>query len=64
MVLPFFVEKQDLSKRTVEEIGAPKHHYMKRKVVITSLLALVFWLGLNYWLLRDGFDFREWILSF
>lgn len=64
MTLPLFIEKQDLSKRTVEEIAAPKQAYIGRKMAITSILAFVIWGGLHLWLLRDGFSFREWIMNF
>ncbi len=63
MILPLFVEKQDVSQRTVEEIAAPKHAYMKRKLWLTSLLAFVIWALLHFWLLREGFSFREWVMG-
>ncbi len=61
--LPLFHEKQDLSKRTVEEVAAPKYHHMKRKFILTSIIALVFWAALHIWLLREGFYFWDWIMQ-
>ena len=62
--LPLFHEQQNASERTVEEIGAPRRHYMKRKLILTSILAFVFWAALHIWLLREGFYFWDWVNQF
>jgi predicted secreted protein len=43
-----------------EDRGAPDQPQLLRKVIITSLVAAVLWLGFYFLHQADIFDFRKW----
>lgn len=61
-VLPIGVRRASEPGRG-EERGAPERPDLKRKAVITSLVAAVLWLAFYAFYAADLFSFRRWVES-
>ena len=59
MALPFGVSRQTDGAAAGHDTGAPKRPLLVTKVIITSLLALVFWVAAYFIIDSDLISFRE-----
>lgn len=57
-VLPFGVHPMEEADTDTGWRGAPSHPHMGRKIIATTLIALVLWLGMMTIIRSDWFSFR------
>lgn len=57
-VLPFWV-KRDTNVETGNAAGAPQSHNMLKKVIATSIITFVIWIGVYYLVHSDVISFRD-----
>ena len=60
MTLPFGV-RPPAEVETGHDAGAPRHPMLGRKLIATTVLAAIAWLGLDLLISSDLFSFREMI---
>lgn len=57
-VLPFWV-KRDTAVEDGNAAGAPQSHNMMKKVIATTIITFVIWIGVYYLVHSDLISFRE-----